>query len=341
LRATYFIKHHIKGINTMTEQWYYAQQGQRIGPVSEEQIRQMMSSGQIQPTDSVWKQGMAQWTQANKIFSSPVPAKHQGMWSRLSTLQRLLGIGGIVVVGVVFLSCFGILGKGSKKHDTAFSEWDAGSKAIDVALSKADQQWEAGNKAEAVDGYLNLISGGSHLFRLSHNRDLPRLYRRVIDYQVEKAGPESARDLIRDALRKNVVLTLSSPEANAIVAEERPAADEEWAKEEARRELQRYGRDTVKGGKDGVESELITNSAGSSSPHTKPGRVSGQATINSDGSYSGSYRSDGFSGKSRMNADGSGEGEYDVNGTKIKVKVQSDGSGSIDMDGNSYTLPKH
>ena len=57
----------------MAEQWYYAQQGQRKGPVSEEQIRQLMSSGQIQPTDLVWKQGMAQWTQASQVFATLPP----------------------------------------------------------------------------------------------------------------------------------------------------------------------------------------------------------------------------------------------------------------------------
>ena len=45
----------------MAEQWYYSKQGQRTGPVSEEQLKQLASSGQVQPTDLVWKQGMPQW----------------------------------------------------------------------------------------------------------------------------------------------------------------------------------------------------------------------------------------------------------------------------------------
>ena len=55
----------------MADQWYYSKQGQRIGPVSEEQINQLVSSGQIQPTDLAWKQGMGQWTKVSQLFPPP------------------------------------------------------------------------------------------------------------------------------------------------------------------------------------------------------------------------------------------------------------------------------
>jgi hypothetical protein len=57
----------------MAEQWYYSKQGQRTGPVSEEQLKQMVASGQVQPTDLVWKNGMAQWGQAGQVFPPPPP----------------------------------------------------------------------------------------------------------------------------------------------------------------------------------------------------------------------------------------------------------------------------
>ena len=52
----------------MSDQWYYAQNGQSKGPVSEEQLRQLVVSGQIKPTDLVWKQGMADWAPASRGF---------------------------------------------------------------------------------------------------------------------------------------------------------------------------------------------------------------------------------------------------------------------------------
>jgi hypothetical protein len=51
----------------MADQWYYAQQGQRQGPVSEQQLKELAVSGQLKATDTVWKQGMAQWAKASQI----------------------------------------------------------------------------------------------------------------------------------------------------------------------------------------------------------------------------------------------------------------------------------
>ena len=52
---------------TMTDQWYYAHQGQRAGPVSPEQLRQAAATGQLLKTDQVWKKGMAGWASAEKV----------------------------------------------------------------------------------------------------------------------------------------------------------------------------------------------------------------------------------------------------------------------------------
>ncbi len=51
----------------MADQWYYSQQGQRCGPVTSDQLKQLATSGQLQPTDLVWKKGMAQWVKAEDI----------------------------------------------------------------------------------------------------------------------------------------------------------------------------------------------------------------------------------------------------------------------------------
>jgi hypothetical protein len=51
----------------MTEQWYYAQQGQRRGPVSKDQLKNLASSGTLTLTDLVWKKGMAKWQAASVV----------------------------------------------------------------------------------------------------------------------------------------------------------------------------------------------------------------------------------------------------------------------------------
>lgn len=51
----------------MADQWYYSENGQRKGPVSEEELKQLAASGQLKQTDKVWKQGMAAWMQASQV----------------------------------------------------------------------------------------------------------------------------------------------------------------------------------------------------------------------------------------------------------------------------------
>lgn len=51
----------------MGTQWFYTDQGQRLGPVSPEQLKQLVTSGRLQPSDMVWKEGMAQWVAASHV----------------------------------------------------------------------------------------------------------------------------------------------------------------------------------------------------------------------------------------------------------------------------------
>ena len=38
------------------EGWFYKQNGERLGPVSQRQLRELVASGQVQPRQAVWKQ---------------------------------------------------------------------------------------------------------------------------------------------------------------------------------------------------------------------------------------------------------------------------------------------
>jgi hypothetical protein len=59
-------------IDTMAD-WYYTKDGQQQGPVTSAQLRQLAQSGELQPTDMVFKEGGSQWVAASTIanlFSS-------------------------------------------------------------------------------------------------------------------------------------------------------------------------------------------------------------------------------------------------------------------------------
>jgi hypothetical protein len=61
----------------MTRQWYYAQNGQQLGPVSGEQLRAMLVSGSVRPTDLVWTDSLPAWTPASQVpalLPAPAPA---------------------------------------------------------------------------------------------------------------------------------------------------------------------------------------------------------------------------------------------------------------------------
>jgi hypothetical protein len=48
----------------MADEWYYTNQGQQKGPVSTADLKQLAASNQLQPTDLVWREGLAGWVPA-------------------------------------------------------------------------------------------------------------------------------------------------------------------------------------------------------------------------------------------------------------------------------------
>ena len=48
-------------------EWHYAKNGKQQGPVSAESLRSMIVTGEIAPTDLIWREGMADWTPAGQV----------------------------------------------------------------------------------------------------------------------------------------------------------------------------------------------------------------------------------------------------------------------------------
>lgn len=60
--------------------WYYLQNGQQVGPVSEERLRALFDGGQIGPDHLVWREGMPEWAQARVaglVPATPPPVPKQ------------------------------------------------------------------------------------------------------------------------------------------------------------------------------------------------------------------------------------------------------------------------
>jgi Interferon-induced transmembrane protein/GYF domain 2 len=48
-------------------QWFYSSKGTQAGPVEEAEILSKIASGEISPTDQVWRDGMANWLPAAQV----------------------------------------------------------------------------------------------------------------------------------------------------------------------------------------------------------------------------------------------------------------------------------
>jgi TM2 domain-containing membrane protein YozV len=47
--------------------WYYAHRGQQYGPISEQQLKDLLAARQLSPYDLVWREGMQDWQTAISV----------------------------------------------------------------------------------------------------------------------------------------------------------------------------------------------------------------------------------------------------------------------------------
>src|ERR1700677_861267 len=52
---------------TSDDKWFYSQHGERHGPVSMAQLKELVASGRLGRACSVWKRGMQAWVQADSL----------------------------------------------------------------------------------------------------------------------------------------------------------------------------------------------------------------------------------------------------------------------------------
>lgn len=48
-------------------QWYYSKNGSQLGPISTDEIKSKLASGEIAATDLIWKEGMADWVPSGQV----------------------------------------------------------------------------------------------------------------------------------------------------------------------------------------------------------------------------------------------------------------------------------
>jgi len=58
---------------TIIMNWYYVDQGKQTGPISDEQLDEMLRSGSIRPETLVWREGMADWATYSEAKGGAAP----------------------------------------------------------------------------------------------------------------------------------------------------------------------------------------------------------------------------------------------------------------------------
>jgi hypothetical protein len=51
----------------MADEWHVSVDGAQRGPLTSEQVRSLVSSGRLKPTDHVWRSGMSDWVVASSV----------------------------------------------------------------------------------------------------------------------------------------------------------------------------------------------------------------------------------------------------------------------------------
>lgn len=48
-------------------EWFYIKNGEQVGPFSQEELLNKKNSGEVAPTDMVWREGMAEWQPIQQV----------------------------------------------------------------------------------------------------------------------------------------------------------------------------------------------------------------------------------------------------------------------------------
>jgi len=69
----------------MAEEWYYLNNNEKVGPVSAARLKKLAATGEIKPSDLVWKEGLTDWVEAKRLKGlfpvaksapPPIPKSH-------------------------------------------------------------------------------------------------------------------------------------------------------------------------------------------------------------------------------------------------------------------------
>src|SRR5258708_36216821 len=67
-------KDYAEKLDVIMSTWFYAKDGRKDGPISDEDLQNLISRGTIGPNDLVWKEGMSNWQKASTVSGFVFPS---------------------------------------------------------------------------------------------------------------------------------------------------------------------------------------------------------------------------------------------------------------------------
>lgn len=239
----------------MVSEWYFIKDQKKHGPFSSEGLRDLARSGQLLPTDKVWREGMSEPAIARMVpglFAEQAPVtsvpQPQSLSNRFKDPSKLpsdvwalvkLVLHHPIAVGISMLCCFPIglillwqseaigtrwkwLIFGGFVSLLAFGQFISNieTRAMNDRLAKANAQWESGETVDAIEQFRSILD--SHWYRLD-KADRSTLIRRVVEFDLVHGNQPNARKLIERVVRGRVSVTFESELATSMLDEQRRA----------------------------------------------------------------------------------------------------------------------
>lgn len=249
----------------MEKLWHYAKGGEKHGPITAIQLKELATTGQISPDDLVWREDMQDWRQARSVKGlfpekttppkqpPPTTASHATGGDDISIWEKPAIVALLVVcffpVGLYLLWKSPRISKGQKTLWTgAFCGLvvlgmvisSVQRQATEKDLARAKAMWDEGNRSEAVAIYQSVLKDRDMFIP---DDQKPIVYGRVIDHLSEQGSQDEVRGLL-EKLDRNVstvtplVETESAKQLLADIRREKEAEQQRLELEKQRREAE-------------------------------------------------------------------------------------------------------
>ena len=227
----------------MSKNWHYATNGEKHGPVSAAQLKELATTGQLSPDDLVWREDMKEWRKASTVKglfpeqprsaakSPPPPPVSSGqsddstsVWEQPAVIALLCLF--CFPVGAFFLWKKFAGSSGVPTTPSISKKWVVlgacvmgvivvglflltvtQTSAARKEIAEAAILWEQGKHAEAVGIYQSVISKRRPFIPDDQE---PLVYGRVIDHLAQEGRGREARQLL-EKLNRSSSSSSSSP----------------------------------------------------------------------------------------------------------------------------------